>query len=148
MTFKVGDRLKVVDGPEDLIDDYRDLVVLFIRLGTFLSEEDIVAKSEHNDFPLTFSSDWKLELIEPPESEKEDDMSFSVTAGLTLEAQKALETLAQMLNLSNTDVVNQSLIINYELMKVQGKGLHLMVHDPKSMKSTELHIVRASGDDL
>lgn len=62
--FKVGDRLKVVDGPKNLIDEYKDLIVTVTCLGSELSLEDIVATSDKYDSPLVFMPDWTLELVE------------------------------------------------------------------------------------
>lgn len=64
------------------------------------------------------------------------------SVGLTSEAVKALEYLTGKLDLSNTDAINQSILINAELMKIGEDGKTLEVYDPQRDKRAEMLIVR------
>jgi hypothetical protein len=68
--------------------------------------------------------------------------ALRTSVGLTSEAVKALEFLTGKLDLSNTDAINQSLLINAELMKLDEEGKTLEVYDPQRHKRAEMLIIR------
>ena len=62
--------------------------------------------------------------------------------GLTSKAVEALDYLAESLNLSNTDAINQSILINAELMRLNQSGKVVEVYDPARGKRAEMLIIR------
>ncbi|TQR82363.1 hypothetical protein D8S82_32525 [Mycobacterium hodleri] len=61
---------------------------------------------------------------------------------MTSEAVKALDYLTGKLDLSNTDAINQSILINAELMRINEAGKTLEVYDPARDKRAEMLIIR------
>ncbi|MGU3438271.1 hypothetical protein ACNHUS_35330 [Actinomycetes bacterium M1A6_2h] len=68
--------------------------------------------------------------------------TMRTSVGLTSKAVEALDYLAKSLNLSNTDAINQSILINAELMKLNQSGKVVEVYDPARKKRAEMMIIR------
>jgi hypothetical protein len=68
--------------------------------------------------------------------------AMRTSVGLTSKAVEALDYLAESLNLSNTDAINQSILINAELMRLNQSGKVVEVYDPARGKRAEMLIIR------